>query len=347
MVAIAHRFADQYVLEPEKSRNLFLVFGTDAGLVSERSRLLLQSYAKLSASPQRTLHFSGDALASDPRVLLDEIHSLGLFDRSAPAIRISLGSRNLVPTLELIAKSAPFEAHVIIEGGPLKRTAPIRSWFEKHNFAVAIECYADQPKDLRRLVEAEFSAAGASIDHDVIELLLNVLGEDRLLSRREIEKLLLYAHGQNNISREHAIEILASHASTKSDELFIDAFKGDPTATISHLYSASARASEVNAIANNMLRIAMAFSHARAQLNGGAGIEATLQNFLRTLNAYSHTQAIAAELNSRSAADTASIVKLFYELIKDTRKSSILTEERISREFIKLAKASEKKPRQF
>ncbi len=47
MVTIAHRHADEYVQNPQRSHHIFLVHGTDAGLVSERSRALLKPTPEL------------------------------------------------------------------------------------------------------------------------------------------------------------------------------------------------------------------------------------------------------------------------------------------------------------
>lgn len=138
MVTIAHRHADAYLQNPQRSHHIFLVYGTDAGLVSERSRALLQTDAGVIPLSGQSLSLSGDAIASDPSALLDEIHSLKLFDQAPAAIRISVGARNLLPVLELVLRSAPFEARIVLEAGPLKPAAPLRKWFRVSEFS---RCY--------------------------------------------------------------------------------------------------------------------------------------------------------------------------------------------------------------
>ena len=70
-----------------------------------------------------------------------------------------------------------------------QREAPLRKWVEKQNFAASIECSADDARDIQRLLDVELKRANLSIDPEARELLSEILGDDRLSTRSEIEKL--------------------------------------------------------------------------------------------------------------------------------------------------------------
>lgn len=340
MVAIAHRHADEYVRNPQGSHHIFLVYGSDAGLVAERSRALLRIDAGPATESGETLSLSGDVVASDPNALLDEVHSLRLFDQARSRIRISLGGRNLIPVLDLLLRSAPFQARIVVEAGPLKPSAPLRKWFESQASAVAIECYSDQPKDLRRLIVQQISSSGASIDSDAIEMLAEILGEDRGVTRSEIEKLCLYTNGQRAVTLSDVAEVLTTSSSVDGSDIIMDAILGNEDATIESLNAIAAHSSEFNAISSNLLRHILALHAARAQVAAGLGQNFALQNFVRALNAFQKMKEISSGLNLEARGDTAGLIDRVYALVRETRHTAILADTKLSHALIALAHAS-------
>lgn len=346
MVTIAHRNADEYVQNPQSSHHMFLVYGTDAGLVSERSRALLKTDIGGKTASQQTISLSGDVVASDPNILLDEIHSLKLFDQGPAAIRLSIGARNLVPALELAMKGAPFEARIVVEAGALKPAAPLRKWFESQGLAAAIGCYSDQSKDLRRLIVQQMSSRGASIELDAMALLLEILGEDRGISRSEIEKLCLYANGPHAITSRDVAEILATSSSIDGGDIIMDAILGNMDATIDSLNAVGTQISEFNSVSANALKHIVALHSARIQIAAGFGRDAALENFLRSLNAFKKKQEISIGLKLEDSVDAVQLINCFYDLVRDARHTSLLAETKLARALIALANASRKRQKQ-
>jgi DNA polymerase-3 subunit delta len=345
MASVAHRHADEYVRSPQRSHLIFLVYGTDAGLVSERSRALLQTDAGPDSASGEMLILSGDAIASDPNALLDEIHSLKLFDQAPSAIRISVGARNLIPVFDLVLRSAPFEARIVVEAGALKPTSPLRKWFESQTLAVAIECYSDQPKDLRRLIVQQISSRGAAIDPDAIEMLAEILGEDRGVSRSEIEKLCLYTNGQRSITLCDVAEVLTASSSVDGSDIIMDAILGKQDAIIEALSAIPTHSSEFNAVSSNTLRHILALHTARVQVAAGSGRDAALQNFLRSLNAFQKKKEISSGVDLEGDADTVRLVNSFYALVRETRRTGLLADVKLSHALIALAHLSKKRQR--
>ena len=341
MVTITHRHADEYVQRPHPSHYLFLVFGTDAGLISERARTLLR--AESGGASRRMRNFSGEAIVSDPSLLLDEIHSLGLFDLTPASIRISLGAGNLVPALELALKSAPFEARIVVEAGPLRSAAPLRKWFESQSAAAAIECYSDQSKDLRRLIELQISSSGASIEADAVDMLLNILGEDRLISRTEIEKLCLYANCQRAITSQDVSDLLASSCSLYGGDIILECLLGNVNSTVEASTVTATRTSDSNAILSNLPRYMLAIHLARAQIAAGINRDGVLRGLLRSLNTFKNGQPLSDRVIMDSSTDRTEMVKDVYDLIRETRRNNLLAEVKVSRALIVWSKTSNHK----
>src|SRR6476661_10687096 len=99
MVALKASEADAFVARPDPARAVVLVFGPDAGLVSERADAIVRASVDDPADPFALVRLDGDALASDPARLIDEATTVPLFG-GRRAIRVRVGSRNIVPAVE-------------------------------------------------------------------------------------------------------------------------------------------------------------------------------------------------------------------------------------------------------
>jgi DNA polymerase-3 subunit delta len=79
--AIRSSEADRFVSRPPADTKLFLLHGSDSGLVRERARKLLRALVDDPADPFQLVELDGDELASDPLRLADEANTIPLFGR--------------------------------------------------------------------------------------------------------------------------------------------------------------------------------------------------------------------------------------------------------------------------
>ena len=185
-----------------------LVFGPDAGLVSERVDAIIRASVDDTNDPFALVRLDGDTLASDPARLIDEATTVPLFG-GRRAIRVRAGSRNIVPAVEGVLAARLRDCRVVIEAGDLKRGAALRNACERAKTAVAIPCYADGDRDIARLIDEEMRAADLTIAPDARAALMPLLGGDRRASRAELRKLALYAHGQERVEIDDVMAVVA------------------------------------------------------------------------------------------------------------------------------------------
>jgi DNA polymerase-3 subunit delta len=225
MVALKSADIDSFVARPDASRSVVLVFGPDAGLVSERVEALIRASVDDPNDPFALVRLDGDALASDPARLIDEATTIPLFG-GRRAIRVRAGSRNIVPAVEAVLAAPLRDCRVVIEAGDLKRGAALRNVCERAKSAVAIPCYADAARDLGRLIDEELRGADLTISADAREALVPLLGGDRRASRAELRKLMLYAHGGERIEIDDVVAVVADASALGLDALVDAAFAG-------------------------------------------------------------------------------------------------------------------------
>jgi DNA polymerase III subunit delta len=273
MVAVKSGDADRFINRPPPDVFLYLVFGNDAGLIAERSRTILSRAVDDPGDAFQLVRIAGDDLASDPLRLADEANAVPMFG-GRKAIGVDSTARALAPAIEPLLKAPPSGCTIVFEAGALKRDHPLRKLFEQEPVAAAIECYPDGPREVARLIDSELASRELTIAPDAKELLLTFLGQDRLTTRSELDKLATYAHGEGRIEVAHVEAIVADASAMVLDKAIDGAFDGNFEAvetTTERLFQSGA---DVNMLLGSALRHATALHRARIARDGGASNDA-------------------------------------------------------------------------
>jgi DNA polymerase-3 subunit delta len=227
MVALKPAEVDGFVARPDPARPVVLVFGPDAGLVSERANALIKASVDDPNDPFALARLEGETITAEPSRLVEEAQTVPLFG-GRRAVWVKAGSRNIAPAVEPLLALPALECRVVIEAGDLRRNAPLRSLIERAKNAAALPCYADNEKDRARLIDEEMRAAGLKLAPDARALLIPLLGGDRAASRSEILKLALYAHGRGEVSVDDVTAVVSDASALALDDIVDVAFAGKP-----------------------------------------------------------------------------------------------------------------------
>lgn len=226
MVAVKAGDVERVLANPDPSVAVFLIYGPDTGLVSERAQRTAARAVAGSDDPFQLVRLEGDDLASDPLRLADEANTIGLFGGKR-AIRVSATSRNIVPALTPVLSTPPQDAIIIVEAGDLQRSSPLRTLCERSPVAVALPCYPDAARDIGTLIDEIMRENGLSIDREARTMLIGLLGGDRAASRNEIHKLALYAHGKGTVTPDDVEAVVGDVSAMAIDAVVDSAFSGD------------------------------------------------------------------------------------------------------------------------
>jgi DNA polymerase-3 subunit delta len=267
VVALRAGDIDSFLAHPDPRRPIVLIYGPDAGLVSERATALLAAAAGNNSDPFAVVSLEGDANASDPGLLQDEARTFGLFG-GRRIVRVRAGSRNFAPALEAVLNDPP-DALVLIEAGELRPTSPLRALCEKSSAAAVIPCYADSERDLLRLVERALKEAGLTIETDAREELMGLLGADRLASRGELDKLALYAQGEGRIALDDVRAIIADASALVLDDAVDAAAAGEREAALTALRKARAAGVSATVVLGAAIRHVVNLHRLRLSLDRG------------------------------------------------------------------------------
>ncbi|MDQ0457403.1 DNA polymerase III subunit delta [Rhizobium paknamense] len=213
----SHEF-DGFLKSSARHYRLFLIYGPDVGLVSERAALIAKATGVDLNDPFSVIKLDSHDIQSDPGRLLDEMNAFGLFGGEKLIwVKGVANEKGVADGLKILAEAPPEGSYLILEAGDLKKTSATRKAGEARSVAV-IPCYQDDARALNALIDAEFAAAGKRLTPDARALLLESLGGDRRASRNEISKLLLYCQEEAVVDEAHVEAIIGDASAISTDE---------------------------------------------------------------------------------------------------------------------------------
>jgi len=154
-------------------------------------------------------------LSSDPGRLAIEAKTGSLFG-GLRILRVRRADKSLVPVLKDLLGDSDCPP-LVLESGNLAPKDALRATIEQSPHGRALPCYADAAETIDALVRDTFSKAGIRIDSDAIATLRGSLGSDREITRRELEKLELYAASTKSLSSEDILTLCADNAALAID----------------------------------------------------------------------------------------------------------------------------------
>lgn len=223
----SHEF-DSFLQKSAAHYRLFLVYGPDRGLVSERAAQLAASFGIPLEDPFAVVKLDATELQQGAGRLLDEVNAIGLFGGEKLVwVRGASAEKGLSEALQVLAAEPPPSSHLIVEAGDLKKGAALRKVAEPSRAVASIACYSDDARGLHALVDKELSEAGLRISPAARERLLEALGGDRIASRNEVRKLALYCRGRDIINEEDVLAIVGDASAISVDDAVDAVLQGD------------------------------------------------------------------------------------------------------------------------
>ncbi|CBI77016.1 conserved protein of unknown function [Bartonella clarridgeiae 73] len=228
---MAHKKAhevDQFLKYFSRSFPIVLIYGPDRGLVCERA----QRFAKLTQvaieNPFSTVRLDAAEIDKDPARLGNEARTLSLFGGDR-LIWVSNGDnhKGFLKALKFLITEPPKKSFILIEAGDLKKGVGLRNIIEMASTAIALPCYADNVHSLNGLIDEILDEFSITLSLEARQCLHQNIGEDRLASRSELEKLCLYALKKTHIALEDVKAVVSDVSALSQDEVIDAVLLGD------------------------------------------------------------------------------------------------------------------------
>ncbi|RYE09121.1 MAG: DNA polymerase III subunit delta [Hyphomicrobiales bacterium] len=217
MTALKAHEVERFLKRPDLEAGIILIYGPDTGLVRESAQRLVRYYAGGDSDGMGLVTLDGGDLDKDPGQLLVEARTSSLFGEKR-VVRVRGAGKAITTVLSQLGDD-PSGAIVILEAGNLVPKDALRALAEASRNARALPCYADSDETILRLINESFAKAGVRAEPEVAQTLKDLLGNDREVTRRELEKLTLYAQESGILVREDVITLCADNAMLVLDEV--------------------------------------------------------------------------------------------------------------------------------
>ena len=322
MVALRGKDIDSFLARPDPGRPIILLYGPDSGLVRERADALMASAVDDPNDPFSLVRLDGDELAAEPSRLVDEAMTVPLFG-GRRAIRVKAGSRSFASGVETLTDSPIKDCRIVIEAGELRPEAPLRKICERAKNAVAIACYPDTERDLAKLIDDELRLSNLKIAQDARATLMSLLGGDRQASRNELRKIVLYAHGQREITLDDVMAVVSDASDFKLDPIVDGAFAGQPAMVESEFAKAMIAGTYPGLIISAAQRQVAALHKAALLMEGGASAASAAESGFPRLH-FSRKNVVETALRNFSATRLVQVMDQLATAALDVRKQSSL-----------------------
>lgn len=181
ITAIAKRWPDDV--------RLVLLHGQDGATSRDYADQIGRQFADAS-NPMAVETLAGASLSSDPQALMALAGSMSMFgDRTLVRVE-GLGDDGLEAIEQLLA--GPAGNPVVAIAGALKKGSKLQALGDKSPAIAALISYEPSLRDAGRLASEIGAEMGLKPSRDAAVLLFEAASGDRMLIRRELEKLSLY-----------------------------------------------------------------------------------------------------------------------------------------------------------
>jgi DNA polymerase-3 subunit delta len=206
-----------------------LLHGDDAGLVRERAEGLVRAVlGGRMDDPFRLAELNREE-AARAGALAGESAALAMTGGRRVVRLREATDVHATPLKDALA--TPGEALIVLEGGELGPRSKLRSMAEAAPEVAVIACYRERGEELAGTLGRMLKEQGVAADPPALSWLAGRLGEDRMQTRREVEKLALYVGEGGRVDEEAAMACGPDGATMDLDEALMAATAGDAATT--------------------------------------------------------------------------------------------------------------------
>ncbi len=339
MTALKGSAIASFIRVPSRDTKAVLVYGPDAGRVHEVATSIVHTVAGPHDDPFLVVKLADSSLAADPARLADEARSLS-FLGGRRVVWVAPAGSAFQGSCESYLADPGGEALIVAEAGALAKSSKLRTQFEQSKHAVVIACYEDSLEDLRALVGRAAAEANLTIADDVVEHVVDRIGSDRALSRREIEKLLLYCHGRGSIELTD-VEAVCGDVSAASLDALLDAtFAGNVAECCRRLAQLAESGTSPSAILSTTGSHLARLQEWRSDIDRGKSRDAVLRSARPPIH-YLRQDSLKRQLALWSGAALDGALRTVLEATAQTRQFAALDHAIAERALLALARRSQ------
>lgn len=207
-----------FLHKPDGQAQAVLLYGPDSGLVRERSLAITNTLLGKGYDPLNRVELTGAQVKGDGAILLDELNAMSLMGGRRVVI-LREPSEKIGDIIKSAFEGTKNSTYLVIEAGELSSTSGLRKLFEKENHFAALACYLEDERGIEQTIRGTLSGYGLNASHDALMYLVHNLGNNRMVTKSELEKIALYMGAEKEVTLETAMLLTGNNASEGIEDL--------------------------------------------------------------------------------------------------------------------------------
>lgn len=301
-----------FLKSPDKGINCILIYGPDAGLVSQYTNAICKTVVEDLSDAFRVSDLSFDKIKDEPAILADEIGAISMIG-GRRLVKVTTSSESLPKEHADILEKNSSDTMVVFSAGELSASSSLRKFFEKIPHAAAIACYKDDNASVARVIAAKFAEYKITYDPDVVQYLCNSFSGDRMVILSEVEKLITYMGEEKRITLADVTQAVHDSSEFSLDDLCNAFAFRNPALIDMHMNRALSEGAAPIMIIRTMLRYFMRLQEFKNQIDAGENEQQAISS-LKPPVFYKQLPSFKNHLSIWKSNDIATIIKQFIEL---------------------------------
>ena len=179
-------------LSKNKDIRFFFIYGSNFGLANQSLLKLKEEFNIDVQNPFNTVLLNYMQLASDSRILLEEIETYSVFDEFKNIlidIRVGDNLNKVFEIFKVVTKSSLTKHRIIVSAGYLKSNDSIVKLFSNLKNAVAIPCYDEEENSIKIQLQRYLKQKNVNINEDQFKKLVMNFSTNTEVNLNIYEKL--------------------------------------------------------------------------------------------------------------------------------------------------------------
>ncbi len=215
---ISGRGVEPFLANPPTNLCAVLIYGHDRGMIKERAEIIARKFVPDLNDPFAVTSLSADDVAKDTALLVDSAAAMPAMG-GYRLVRLDQTSANCLNALKYLLEQAPEQSLTVVTASEeINTKSAMVKLFEQADHAASIGCYADTNQSLAQLAQTAFKTHNISAERDALTFITEHLGNDRMASRSEIDKLVMMAGDGGHLSLEQVKHALGDGAGIDVNE---------------------------------------------------------------------------------------------------------------------------------
>lgn len=256
-----------------------LVFGTDEGLVQETAEKIGKMIVPNLNDDLTVIKITSDKIKENKTFLADESNAASFFG-GRKLIWVKNADNTVAEAVQTCWDNLKTDTFTLLSAGNLSKASALRTLCEQHPKVLAVACYAENDSDIAGFIQETLAEYGVSVHPRALPLLVERLRENRMMTRQELNKLVLYLGDVKTVTPDDVLAVVTDTTDSSSDALCMAVAGGNMTVADKEYNMMLARGENVVSI---IRMLSMYFNRllAAAETYEQAGPEAAVKHVLK------------------------------------------------------------------